>query len=126
MRPWEKPSMAAQAAAAMILIQLFFKFLFEMPRASMVVDRPLILRIVYILAAVWVLLIPFCLTQVRKSFILGVIFGLMNAILSLIMLLTGRTPSPNIWHPIFVTVQNVLIVYFCYRALKDKNTSYKH
>lgn len=118
MKSWKEPSMVAQAAVAMLLIQVFFKLIFEVAGAKLITDMP-VLQSVYILTAIYIILIPLCLAQVRWSFIIGVIFGVINAVLPIMMLVMDKIPAGySHWRPVFVLLQNLLIAYFCWRAYK--------
>jgi hypothetical protein len=110
------PSIHAQAAIAVMLIQLVHKIVREIPHASnMGGPGAVAVPLFALLLAIGIVLL---FLKIRWGLILGIIDGAWMIFQPILVHVIMATPDINgiWWYPIFPWTQAILIIYFCLLA----------
>lgn len=113
------PSIHAQAAIALILIQLVHKIVREIPGAiKMGGPGAIAVPIFACLLAIGIILL---FLKIRWGLILGIIDGAWMIFQPILVHIIMAKPDINgvWWYPIFPWIQAILIIYFCCLAWKN-------
>jgi hypothetical protein len=114
-----KYSSELKAALGFMVLQFLFKITFELEGAQRVPNLPVI-YVVYVFILMLIAAIILSTLKQKSGYILGVIYGVLNVVAALFMIVSNNLPAGNSpLRPINVIVTSLLIGYFCFRELWD-------
>ncbi len=120
-----KYSTTIQAALGFMILNFLFKITFELDGARQISALP-VLQTVYLFIGLLIITIVLTLIQHKSGYILGIIYGGLNILAALFIIVTNHLPAGNsVLKPINVITSSFLIVYFCfleYRNSKKRGT----
>jgi hypothetical protein len=74
----------------------------------------------YVLVSLYTLGLIISLINKKIGFIIGIGAGIINAIVKVVIVISGHENFP--YYPIVWITQSLMVIYFCYRALKVETT----
>ena len=77
----------------------------------------------YILILLFTLGLILCIANLRLGYIIGMVVGVINVIVKIVIVFTGHEHFPL--YPIVWITQSLLVVYFCYKGLLKHRLSTK-
>jgi len=106
----------AQAAAALILVQLGHKLVAELPGARAMAGTTVHLMVIAVLAlsAAYVLALVTCLLRIRWGYIIGIGLGIEIILQPLVFHVIMGIPKDPPYYIFFPMLQGILLVYFCW------------
>lgn len=111
---FKKYSLELKAALGFMVLQFLFKITFELEGARRVPNLP----VIYVVYAFILMLITAIILSILKQkigYILGVIYGALNFVAALFMIVSNNLPAGNSpLRPINVIVASLFIGYFCF------------
>ena len=101
-----------------MVLQFLFKITFELEGARKVTHLPVI-SVVYVFLLIWVAAMILSVLKRKTGYFLGLIYGGLNLIAALFMIVTHNYPAGNsVLKPINVVVTSLFITYFYLLLLK--------
>jgi hypothetical protein len=113
----------AQAAAALMLVQLGHKLVAELPGARAMAGttvHPMIFGVIA-LSAAYLLALVTCLWRIRWGYIIGMVLGIEIILQPLVFHVIMGIPKVPPYYIFFPILQGILVTYFCwlgFRAVK--------
>ena len=118
----KKYSAELLAAMGFMVLQFLFKITFELDGARKVQHLPVI-SVVYVFLVLLAVAMMLSILKQKSGYILGMIYGGLNVIAALFMIVTHNFPAGNsVLKPINVVITGLFITYFYALALKRAST----
>ncbi len=117
-----KYSTTIQAALGFMILNFLFKITFELDGARQISALP-VLQTVYLFIGLLIATIVLTLVQHKSGYVLGIIYGGLNILAALFIIVTNHLPAGNsVLKPINVITSSFLIVYFCFLEYRKSTT----